>query len=163
MPSPPAYQVTYTQVSPFCRLRLSLVASVDACQLHAAHSFGIIISSWRCFWIPCHPLNDLSQGKYPAKNLCSAAQSCAWDIWVSAEAADGSEGSWLHCLALAAALLERIPSRRTHNAGASGAITCVDDLSRQLILPAMQQSSAAIRLSYRTPLASVYNKYKCCR
>jgi hypothetical protein len=63
----------------------------------------------------------------------------------SAEAADGESGSWLHCLALAAALLERISSRKGHIAGASGAITCVDDLSRLLILPAMQHSSVPIR------------------
>ena len=57
----------------------------------------------------------------------------------------GREGQWLHSLTLAAALLERIPSVRARIAGASGSITCADDLSRQLIMPAMQHGSATVR------------------
>ena len=57
----------------------------------------------------------------------------------------GCEGQWLHSLTLAAALLERIPSMRARIAGASGSIACVDDLSRQLIMPAVQHSSTAVR------------------
>ena len=57
----------------------------------------------------------------------------------------GCEGQWLHSLTLAAALLERIPSVRARIAGASGSITCADDLSRQLIMPAMQHGSATVR------------------
>ena len=57
----------------------------------------------------------------------------------------GHEGQWLHSLALAAALLERIPSVRVRIAGASSSITCTEDLSRQLIMPAMQHGSPAVR------------------
>ena len=57
----------------------------------------------------------------------------------------GHERQWLHSLALAAALLERIPSARVRIAGASGSITCAEDLSRQLIMPAIQHRSAAVR------------------
>ncbi len=62
-----------------------------------------------------------------------------------AEAEGSAEGQWLHCLALAASLLERMPSKKAHLAGASGCITCLDDLSRLLIVPAMQHSLPTIR------------------
>ena len=67
-----------------------------------------------------------------------------------AEAEGSAEGQWLHCLALAASLLERMPSKRAHLAGASGCIKCLDDLSRLLIMPAMQHSSATIRQFLKT-------------
>lgn len=71
----------------------------------------------------------------------------ALDTTQCAEAEAGCEGSWLHCLTLAAALLERVPSKRAVLAGVSGRIACMDDLSRQLIVPAMQQGSAPVRYS----------------
>ena len=64
---------------------------------------------------------------------------------IHAEAEGVAEGQWLHCLAIAASLLERLPSRKARLAGASGCITDLDDLSRLLIVPAMQQSLPSIR------------------
>ena len=52
----------------------------------------------------------------------------------------GHEGKWLHSLALAAVLLERIPSVRARIAGANGGITCAEVLSRKLIMPAITES-----------------------
>ncbi len=58
-------------------------------------------------------------------------------FWRHAEGMQEDNDCWLHCLNLAALLLEGMPSKTVRPLGASGGLFSLADISRRLVIPAM--------------------------